>query len=93
MKKLTAGLIMACLWLLIEPIPGAKAQGSCDPETQCCIVDCQAEVEFPTKEECIADACSCAQKFDCIVRTQRDGWNTYPLNGELHLNTAVTHGR
>ncbi len=93
MKKLTAGVLLACLWLLIELIPGAKAQGSCDPGTECCIADCQAEVEFPTKEECIADPCSCAQKLDCIVRTQRDGWNTYPLNGELHLNTAVTHGR
>lgn len=93
MKILSAVIILAFLWIFAEPLLEVNAQGTCDPETECCVIECQSVPEIPTSAQCIEDACSCAQEIDCILRSQRDDWNTYPLNGELHLNTAVTHGR
>lgn len=93
MEKFSSLILLLCFWLLVGAVPQAKAQSSCDPQTECCVIDCKDEVEFPTNDECIDNPCSCAQKLDCILRAGREGWNTYPLNGELHLNTAVTHGR
>lgn len=74
-------------------VPMAYSQGTCDPEAACCVIPCPEPVSLPTTAECIADPCDCAQRLDCLVRAEFGGWRTYPRNGALHLNTAVTHGR
>ena len=91
MKTISVAIILALFF--VAPMYNAHAQGTCDPDTECCIIECNTEYDIPDSAECISDPCSCAQKIDCILRAQRDSWNTYPLNGALHLNTAVTHGR
>ena len=67
----------------------------CNPETECCVEECPPNVELPSTESCLADACSCARALDCFITAEEEAGrlSLYPTTSPRELNTASSHGQ
>lgn len=89
--KIQAGLIAAIMSIAV--VPQAPSQESCDPDKACCVKSCSGSTAYPTTEQCVADACACAQQLHCYAVEREKTWALFPGSKEFEPTTRPVHGR